>query len=114
MEELDKKIGNKLKQLREQKEYTMREVAERTGIHYTYVGKIEKGQIPSLDKLNKLCDLYGISIQSLFGEEVEVPIELRNLGVEWVTFAKEMQRENLSPDEIKNLVTFIKSMNLNK
>lgn len=112
MEELDRKIGVRLKQLRETHDYTMREVADRTGIHYTYVGKIEKGQIPSLDKLKKLCDLYGISVASLFGEEIEVPEELQELGVKWVTFAKDMQKQGLSPEEIQNWVKVIKSLNV--
>jgi transcriptional regulator with XRE-family HTH domain len=114
MEELDIKIGHKLKKVREDLGYTMREVGERTGIHFTYIGKIEKGQIPSLDKLNKLCELYKINITSLFGEEIEIPGELRELGIEWITFAKEMKRENLTPEEIKNIVSVIKSLNLKK
>jgi len=114
MEELDKKIGQKLKKVREKLGYTMREVGERTGINFTYISKIEKGQIPSLDKLNKLCNLYNIDIKSLFGDEVEIPAELRDLGVEWITFAKEMERENLTPDEIKSIINVIKSLNSKK
>lgn len=111
MEDLDKKIGLKLKKLREQLGYTMREVGDRTGIHFSYIGKIEKGQIPSLDKLNKLCELYNINMQSLFGEEIEVPKELYDLGVEWIVFAKEMKQQNLTPEEIKSIIDVIKSFN---
>jgi transcriptional regulator with XRE-family HTH domain len=114
MEDLDKKIGHKLKKVREELGFTMRDVGEKTGIHFSYIGKIEKGQIPSLDKLNKLCELYKINIKSLFGEEIDLPEELRELGVEWVSFAKEMKRENLTPDEIKSIVNVIKSLNLKK
>lgn len=110
MENLDKRIGLKLKHVREKKGLSMREVGERTGIHFSYVGKIEKGQIPSLDKLNKLCTLYGLNMQSLFGEEIEVPDELKEVGVEWVTFAKDMNKQNLSPDQIKNIIQVIKSI----
>lgn len=110
MEELDKKIGEKLKTLREKLGFTMREVAQRTNIDHSYVGKIEKGQIPTLDKLKKFCDLYGITVSSLFGEEVPVPEEMKTIGVEWITFAEEMKKQNLTPDEIKNIMAFLKTM----
>lgn len=110
MEELDKKIGLKLKNLREQFGYSMREVGERTGIHFSYVGKIEKGQIPSLDKLNKLCSLYGIEIPSLFGEKVEVPEDLKEWGVEWISFAKELKDRNLTPEERKVIIDIAKTL----
>jgi transcriptional regulator with XRE-family HTH domain len=110
MEDLDKEIGLKLKKLREQLGLSMREVGERVGIDHSYVGKIEKGKIPSLDKLKKLCNLYGISVSSLFGDEVEVQQELRDIGVEWITFASEMKKKKLTPDEIKNVIEFLKTI----
>lgn len=111
MEKLDKQIGEKLRDIRERKGFTMRQVAEIIDIDYSYISKIEKGKIPSLDKLNKLCDLYGISVASLFGEEVKTPKELEEIGVEWITFAKEMEKKDISPEEIKQIMTALKLMN---
>ncbi len=108
--ELDKQIGDKLREFREKKRFTMREVAEMIKIDYSYISKIEKGKIPSLDKLNKLCDLYGISVASLFGEEVETPKELNEIGVGWISFAKEMEKKNVTPEEIKNIMEALKLM----
>lgn len=110
MKELDKRIGIKLKNLRTQSGYTMREVADKVGIHFTYVGKIENGKIPNLEILEKLCNVYGIEMSSLFGDGVEVPKQLQDIGVEWVAFAKEMNKENLTPDEIRKIVDFIKTI----
>lgn len=111
VEKLDKQIGEKLRDIRERKGFTMRQVAEIIDIDYSYISKIEKGKIPSLDKLNKLCDLYGISVASLFGEEVKTPKELEEIGVEWITFAKEMEKKDISPEEIKQIMTALKLMN---
>lgn len=111
MEQLDKQIGEKLREIREKKGFTMRQVAEIIDIDYSYISKIEKGKIPSLDKLNKLCDLYGITAASLFGEEVKTPKELEEVGVEWISFAKEMEKKDITPEEIKQIMTALKLMN---
>lgn len=110
MEELDLEIGLKLRKMREDLKLSTREVARRIGVDHSYISKIEGGKMPSLEKLKKLCGLYGISIQSLFGEEVEVPNEMRELGVEWIAFAKDMKEKKLSPDEIVKMVDVIKAL----
>jgi HTH-type transcriptional regulator, competence development regulator len=109
--DLQKEIGRKLKELRLQHDYSVREVAEKIGVHYTYVSKIEKGQNPSIDKLQKLCELYNVPVSSLFGEEQEVPDELKALDVKWITFNKEMIKEGLTPEKIKELVEVVKKLN---
>lgn len=111
MEQLDKQIGEKLREIREKKGFTMRQVGEIIDIDYSYISKIEKGKIPSLDKLNKLCDLYGIPVASLFGEEVKTPKELQDIGVGWISFAKEMDKKNVTPEEIKHIMEALKLMN---
>jgi transcriptional regulator with XRE-family HTH domain len=108
MEALDKQIGEKLKKLRESKNLTQREAAEKIGIDYSYISKIENGKIPSLAKLNKLCELYGVKVSTLFGDEVEPDDGLKKLGVEWVAFAKDMNEKQLTPDEIKQIINTLK------
>lgn len=103
-----KEIGKRLKEIRQKQKYSIREVAEKTDMHFTYVSKIEQGQQSSLDKLQKLCDFYNIPIQSLFGEETNTPSELKEIGVEWITFAKEMEKQNLTPEEIKKYVEAVR------
>jgi transcriptional regulator with XRE-family HTH domain len=110
MENLDKEIGEKLRKLREQKNLTMREVAEAIEIDYTYISKIEKGKIPSLEKLKKLCALYEIQLSSLFGNEINVSNELKEAGVKWISFGEEMEQRDLTPDEIKKLLDALKIM----
>jgi transcriptional regulator with XRE-family HTH domain len=110
MERLDQEIGEKLKNIRNKKNLSMREVGERIGIDHSYIGKIEKGKIPSLNTLRKLCEFYGITVSSLFGDEVPVPDELKDIGVEWITFAKEMENKELTPDEIKAVVEAFKAI----
>jgi transcriptional regulator with XRE-family HTH domain len=108
VEQLDKQIGEKLKHLREQKNLTQREVAEKIDIDYSYISKIENGKVPSLDKLNKLCDLYGVKVSSLFGEEMEPDDGLKKMGVEWIAFSKEMDQQNVTPEELKKVLDTLK------
>ncbi|MBN8200522.1 helix-turn-helix domain-containing protein [Bacillus sp. NTK034] len=110
MEELDIEVGLKLKKLREEKGYSMREVGERIGIDHSYVGKIEKGKIPSLNTLKRLCNLYDISVSSLFGDEVEKPKPLKDIGVEWMTFIDKMEKRELSPKEIEDIMEALKAL----
>lgn len=110
MDKLDQDIGLKLRKLRDELGLSMREVGERIGIDHSYVGKIEKGRIPSLNTLKKLCDFYGIQVSSLFGDEVEIPKELKEIGVEWITFAKEMKKRELTPDEVKAVMEAFKAI----
>lgn len=111
MEELDKIIGEKLKTIREEKKLSQREVAKKIGIHDTYISKIEKGRIPSVDVLKKICTFYNIDIASLFGEEIKTPEQLKNFGVEWITFIDDMQKRDLSPEEILQIINALKIVN---
>jgi transcriptional regulator with XRE-family HTH domain len=104
----DQEIGRKLKELRTEKKLSMRTVGEKLGINYTYISKIENGYIPSVKLLKDICEIYDIELKDLFGESKPVPKELREIGVEWITFAKEMQEQELTPDKIKEYIDIIK------
>lgn len=107
---LDDRVGKRLKELRERKGYTLRGAGELAGISHTYVSKIEKGQIPSLHTLEKLCELYGVSVQSLFGEEMKLPPELADIGVEWITHVENMKSKELTPREIEELIEVVQKL----
>lgn len=111
MENLDVEIGTKLKKLREQLNLTTREVGSRIDIDQSYVSKIEKGRIPSLTILKKLCDLYGVEVADIFGDKVTVPKELQEIGVKWMAFNKEMEKKKLSPEDVTNILEALKNIN---
>lgn len=110
MEDLDIEIGLKLKKLREDLGLSQREVARRINIDHSYIAKIEKGKMPSLEKLKLLCGVYGIPIQSLFGDEIEIPDTLQKLGVEWAVFAKNMKKKKLTPEEVEKMVEIVRAL----
>lgn len=104
---IDPEIGNKLKELRNEKNLSMRQVGEELGINYTYISKIEKGYIPSMKLLKDICNIYDIEIKDLFGESQPVPKELKDIGVEWITFAKDMEEQEITPEKIKEYIKII-------
>ncbi|MDP4087113.1 MAG: helix-turn-helix transcriptional regulator [Bacillota bacterium] len=108
MEKLDKEIGAKLKKIREDKGLTVRDVAEQIDVHFTYVSKIENGKVPSLEKLNKLCDLYGIKISSLFGKEIEPDDCLKSLGVDWISVREDIEENDYSPEQVKKALEILR------
>ncbi len=83
------------------------------GISFSYLSQIENGKLESLPNnkiLENLCELYGIEFSSLFGKEVELPSGWQELGVEWIRFADEMKKENLTPEEIKEYLDLVKKL----
>jgi transcriptional regulator with XRE-family HTH domain len=112
VDNLDKQIGEKLKHLRENKGYSMREVADRIDIAPSYISQIEKGRIPSLDKLKKLCNVYDVPVSYLFGDgEFELPNEIKEKGVKWISFIDKMEKKELEPEDIERLLDILKLLN---
>jgi len=104
---IDPEIGEKLKKLRNDNGKSMRQVGEELGINYTYISKIEKGYIPSMKLLKDLCNIYNVEIKDLFGDSKPVPKELQDIGVEWISFAKDMKDQELTPEKIKEYIEIV-------
>lgn len=55
-QDIRKKFGIHLKELRKRGGFTQEELADKAGMHFTYVGQIERGlRNPSLVNLHKLA-----------------------------------------------------------
>lgn len=58
-----KRIGKRIADIRKEKGYTTRELADKCGVHFSNVGKIERGTYNvSIDILSKIADVLGIEI----------------------------------------------------
>lgn len=58
---------NKIKEIREQKELTQEEVANKAGISPNYYAKIERGTInTSIEKANKIAKALGVEVSDIF------------------------------------------------
>ena len=67
------KIGNVLKELREEKGYKQSYVAAKIGISTSAISKHENNiDSPSYDVLVKLADLYSVSLDTIFSRNVVI------------------------------------------
>ena len=110
MSDVRKKIGDRLREERKKKRFSLREVEKDTGISYSYLGRIENGKVdnPGLNTIERLCNLYGVKVSDVFGEEIGAEIDDPKL--EWMAFGDEMNKENLSPQEVREYIEIIKKL----
>ncbi len=95
------KLGERLKELRAERDLLQREVAAKAGISFTYLSTLECGiQSPTLKTMGALAHAYGITLKDLltgveFGPAAapKLPAALRKLAA----------AEVLSPDWIECL-----------
>lgn len=60
-------LGVKLKRARRQKNKTLKEVAELSGLSISFISNIERGQRnPNLSSLQRICDALGLPMHNLF------------------------------------------------
>jgi transcriptional regulator with XRE-family HTH domain len=67
------RFPEKLRILRERHDMTMRKLADELDLSHAYIYKLEAGQRkPNVELLLKLSELFGVSVDVLVKDEVEV------------------------------------------
>lgn len=109
------KYGKYIREIREKNGDTREETAKKLNISESALGKYERGERKIRpDLLEKLAGLYDVPLSSLFGEEGELPKELKDKGAKWISFINEAEEKQLTPEQIMAAVEFIEKMGLNK
>ncbi len=63
---ISKRLGRRLRGLRKSRNLTQEDLSELAGIHYTFLGHIERGnKSPSLETLSRLAKVLKLRISSL-------------------------------------------------
>ena len=64
-------IARRLKELRKARNWTQQKLAEKAGLSFNAITKIEQGaaEHPTLKTLIKLADAFGISLDALVGRK---------------------------------------------
>jgi transcriptional regulator with XRE-family HTH domain len=94
------KYGLKIRKLRENNNDTLEDLAKKLNMTFSSLGKYERGErkiTPEL--LETISDIYDVKISYFFEDEyvfTEPPTELKEIGAEWVTFAKDMKEKKLN------------------
>ncbi len=70
-----KEIGEKIKFLREQKEWSQRKLSILAGVSASYIRDLEKGlKCPTVEILDGICFAFGITLVDFFIEKKESPL----------------------------------------
>jgi transcriptional regulator with XRE-family HTH domain len=76
-------FGKRIKQLRKQKGLTLRALAEKVGLDFTYISKVENGRVdytPSTNKIRNLAQVLGVDGLELLNLANKVPPELEPIA----------------------------------
>ncbi len=66
-----KKLGQKLRTLRQQRGLTLRQLADLLGVHNTHLNKIELGKKrPSSDLILQIADLFNVTADQLMRDDL--------------------------------------------
>lgn len=57
-----KLVGRKLREIRDKRNYSQRQLAEKLGVSDSYLSKVEKGQPVSLKLLERIADILNVHI----------------------------------------------------
>lgn len=60
--DISKQFGNRIRQIRDEAGWSQEELADRTGLHRTYISGLERGvRNPTLIVIEKLANAFSIS-----------------------------------------------------
>lgn len=110
-------IGEKIKTLRKERKLTQKELAHKIGVTASTITKYEIGQLePNLEALNKIADIFNISISNLI-EDNNSKKELC-IGPKLLNLRESFNNEEITADKIDALteciiLAVIKKYNLN-
>jgi transcriptional regulator with XRE-family HTH domain len=105
-------IGERIKNIRNKKNFTLRFVGESLNVDYSHISKIERGdRTPSIELLENMAELFDVPLSYFFGESKPVPPDLAEKDVDWLVLGEEMEEKELSPDDIRDMIKFIEKLN---
>ncbi|MBI0577489.1 helix-turn-helix domain-containing protein [Neobacillus cucumis] len=108
-------VGTRIKKLREQKGYSITELAELAGVSKSYLSYIERNlqNNPSLQFLSKIAAPLDTTIPFLLGtnDNESHPFIDQQLDEEWRTLIQKAIKEGMSIEDFKNYQDYIRFMN---
>ena len=105
-------VRKKIKEIREKKEISLRELSERTGISHSTLSRMETGQrkIP-MEQLEKIANGLGVDIIELIDNKQKVQLDDEE---SWVIYGKSLEKEGITIDQVKEWVEFAKAVSKSK
>lgn len=104
-------IGEKIKNLRENKKMSISELAEKAGVAKSYLSSIERNiqSNPSIQFMEKISQVLGVSVNELLGERSMESMD--QLDGEWLEIVQEAMNSGVSKQDFKEYLAFNKWKN---
>lgn len=114
-------IGNRIKQLRKENNLTQNQFASLFGLYDSTISQYENGKRePEYDTVIKIANKFNVSIDWLLGrveskdlvilETNNLPEQLRDIGVEYLMLAKEMEDKEIPPEDVRKIIDAINAL----
>lgn len=100
-------IGQRIKNLRLQKQLSLSELAEKAGVAKSYLSSIERNiqSNPSVQFLEKISDVLGVSVNALLHDYTE-DTEQIELDSDWEKLVREAMESGVSKQEFREFLEF--------
>jgi transcriptional regulator with XRE-family HTH domain len=104
-----------LRELRRSKDVSQRDLAEKVGVDFSYISKIENDRLPSpaADTIVKICQALEVSPDKLLALSGKIPTELRDTigsSPAAMQFIRNAQSMGLTEEEWKELTRQLKRL----
>ncbi|MFD1413502.1 helix-turn-helix domain-containing protein [Oceanobacillus jeddahense] len=101
-------IGEKIKQLRKERQISLSELAEQAGVAKSYLSSIERNlqSNPSIQFVEKISQVLGVSTKDLINESNS--ITEAELDSEWMNIVREAMESGVSKEQFKEYLEFNK------
>jgi transcriptional regulator with XRE-family HTH domain len=79
VEDIKKLVGDRIRQLRKEQKLSQEELGDKSDLHYTHIGAIERGEVNwSIDSLVKVAVGLNVTVSNLLALPPR-PADIRNL-----------------------------------
>lgn len=92
-----KKIGKTIRNLRKSKGFTQEQLGEKAGISYKFIGEVERGTVnPSLDSLIAISQALDVNVKELFPSENDFVTEFSHEELRTIKMAVKLLNSRLN------------------
>jgi len=112
---MNRTFGQLLKEIRNAKSISQRDLAEKIDVDFSYISKIENDRLPppSADLIKKISSALEVSDDILWAYSGKLDNELTNMitsSPEAIKFMNQVRNMNLSHDDWKKLTNNLKAL----
>jgi transcriptional regulator with XRE-family HTH domain len=112
---MTEEFGSALREYRRAAGLSQRELAQKAGLDFSYISKIENGRIPppAADTIVVICNYLGVKPEELLALTGKIPSEIQanvSSSKEAQVFLREAQLMKLSDEEWSTVTKSLKSL----